>query len=382
MNLEKSAALLDIKSDELNSFDVLDTFNNNQLRGYISRRSDYRYGAMVITHVNDKLCPPQIIYGTPKIKYPFDRNGMYRFPKMIRLQAFEKLDGTNILAYHYKDFKCHDYISYKLRLSPVVKANKYGDFLSMWCEILDTNQWIEETMINYYSEWNLSFEMYGSRNPITIKYDTPLDVALLFGIRSGECEIRPVPTDDLFIKIPMVWDIYQNDLIEPEKCYSRLRSIMSGYNTGGDKFRHEGVVLYAYTEDNIWKQFKCKPEEIERIHWASGIISPIALWTTALNTFESYDNPDRDDFITLLKEEYSSEQIGNSSPRIVKTWGKAWNHVKLVALVNSAWDKARKAGFDICEDKNGTMRFLSQFFNKRQMSKIGTIILRQAGLIK
>ena len=88
MNQDNAAKLLDIKPDELDPFDICDTFNNNQLRGYISRHSDYRYGAMVITHVNNKLCPSQIIYGTPKIKYPFDRNGMYRFPKMIRLQAF------------------------------------------------------------------------------------------------------------------------------------------------------------------------------------------------------------------------------------------------------------------------------------------------------
>ena len=262
----------------------------------------------------------------------------------------------------------------------MVKANKYGDFLSMWCEILDTNRWVEETVIGY-PEWNLSFEMYGSRNPITIIYDEPLNAKLLFGIDNNNASITP-PDGFVDDNHPDVWDIYQNDLAEPEKCYNRLRSIMSSYNTGGDKFLHEGVVLYAYTEDNIWKQFKCKPEEIERIHWASGTISPIALWTTALNTFESYDNPDRDDFITLLKEEYSSEQIGASSPRIAKTWSKAWDHVKLAALVNSAWDKAREAGFDICEDKNGTMKFLSQFFDKRQMQKVGSIVLKQTGLIK
>ena len=59
-----------------------DPFNpENLLECEISMDKDHRYGALIIHKINgDKLASPQIIYGTPKLKYPFDRNGNWHFP--------------------------------------------------------------------------------------------------------------------------------------------------------------------------------------------------------------------------------------------------------------------------------------------------------------
>ena len=77
-----AADLLDVKPKELSRFDdVPDLFNPpNRLGGWLCRRGDHRYGALVIDAVlrghigmNQPACglpvvEPQVIYGTPKLE--------------------------------------------------------------------------------------------------------------------------------------------------------------------------------------------------------------------------------------------------------------------------------------------------------------------------
>jgi hypothetical protein len=49
--------------------------------------------------------------------------------------------------------------------------------------------------------------------------------------------------------------------------------------------------------------------------------------------------------------------------------------------INSIWKLAKDNGLDVSKNKNETMRFLSNYFDKKEMSKVGTHILKQAGLI-
>ena len=82
-NEDIASQLLQLDLKWLQDFEVDDTFNSQQLRGYMSRKPDHRYGALVITHVNEEECP-QIIWGTPKLHYPFDKQGE------IQLSTFEE----------------------------------------------------------------------------------------------------------------------------------------------------------------------------------------------------------------------------------------------------------------------------------------------------
>ena len=62
---------------------------------------------------------------------------------------------------------------------------------------------------------------------------------------------------------------------------------MSEINNKNEKFLVEGMVLYAHVGEPSWRMFKCKPEEIEKIHWAaSGVIPKREIWNTAINSFE------------------------------------------------------------------------------------------------
>ena len=68
--------------------------------------------------------------------------------------------------------------------------------------------------------------------------------------------------------------------------------------------------------------------------------------------------------------------------RLEKVFVEVRSHMRTVAAANKAWTLAKEKGFDIKADKAATLRFISQFFEKKIMKKIGTIILSQAGLLK
>jgi hypothetical protein len=377
---ERAIEIFDTK--EVSPFECEDSFNNNnKLSGFMCIKPDHRYGALLIFQVNDESCE-QVIFGTPKLHYPFDKQGTYNWPDVQEVKVWDKLDGTNILAYRYS-YKGQEFITYKTRLTQIVKDSALVSFKSMWIEYISENKWVKE-LIESNPDFNLSFELFGSRNPITIKYEVPLEANFLFGVRRKDAAIKP---PDL-LKLPPSVKLPSKcgEKISPEKRaltegYNQLRRIMSAMNT--DNLYVEGMVLYAHIGEPSWRMFKCKPEEIEKIHWAaSGSIPMLILKNTALNVFEDKENPTVSDLETLLLEEFAQDIINKSRLKIKKIWDWANEHMLLVKNVNEVWSKAKVVGFDVTKDKNQTMRFMSNFFPKGMMSKVGTIVLKQAGLIK
>ena len=283
--------------------------------------------------------------------------------------------NTNILAYTY-NYKDSTFLTYKTRLTPVLAESTYGSFLSMWIEMLSEHEWIHHVIDNN-PDYNLSFELYGSRNPITIQYDTLLDTRILFGIHKKDHAVKP-PTELWFAENAPECVSHTPDM-DLTDLYNAMRENMSDKNAGG--LYCEGLVMYANTGGGSWRMFKCKPEEIERIHWAaSGTIPKRDLWNTALNAFEG-EEPSIEVFIELLSEEYTQELINRSRIKIGKIFMDATIHMQTVKSVNEVWRKAKEEGFDVMHDKAGTLRWMSQFFPKSQMRKVGSIILKQAGVL-
>lgn len=380
--IERASEIFDVKKNEISHFDVDDIFNGNNIEGYLCRHGDHRYGALLITRVNDEECE-QIICATPKMRYPFSKDtGNFTWPDVQEIQAFDKLDGTNILAYHYS-YAGNDYVSYKTRLTPVIKNSDFGSFHEMWIELLEDKKWIRE-LIDANPDYNLSFELVGSRNPISVSYDFPLDTSLLFGVRRNDFVIRP-PTELNIVNNASVAKQFSCSSSEDlTALYKNLRSDLTAQNEGcEDMFNVEGMILYAkVVGEPSWRQFKLKSEQIEKIHWtAAGIIPRLSIWTTAVNSYEDNPNPDVEYVIRLLKEEFTDALIKKSMRRIERIVPEVRSHMKLVKQINEIWQKAKEQGFDVYEDKAKTFRWMSQFFDKGQMRKVGSIVLRQAGLL-
>ena len=137
MTIDQAVEMLGVQPGLLQPFAVADPFHDGlPLEGFLCHKTDHRYGAVVITRVGEAACP-QVIHATPKLRYPFDRDGRFRFPPIARAHVYEKLDGTNVLAYRYRDAAGAVRTTFKLRLHPVLRNGTFGGFLDMWRELLE-----------------------------------------------------------------------------------------------------------------------------------------------------------------------------------------------------------------------------------------------------
>ena len=225
---QKSLALaqqiIDLDAKWLQPFAVEDPFNNDiRLQGFLSQKPDHRYGALVITHVAGKDAP-QLILATPKLHYPFGKDGKFHFPPIKKIHIYEKFDGTNILAYCYHDGEGNWYLTYKLRLYPVLRNSRWGPFLDMWNELIQKYPTIPQLVSE--NNCHIKFEIYGMRNAHLMLYDVDLAVVALFGIQT---EASIVPVFDLKLidvtPAPVINEISAKD--EPvKKKYAEIRESM------------------------------------------------------------------------------------------------------------------------------------------------------------
>lgn len=378
----EAANLLNCKESALKEFCDNDVFNvGNKIHGYICMTADYRYGALVIFEVNEVATLPQVIYATPKLHYPFSHKEdgrIYHWPKFKAINVYEKLDGTNICAYSYGDANGNRFITFKTRLTPILRSGNFGDFAGMWMEILALNKFIQQVPDVLEGKFSLSFELYGGRNPHLIKYKIPLDYRLLFGI----CQV------DHTIVLPSFWEEFNINHNIPDYIMKSNRDITSFYNDlrvqaqdnniideDGSIIGTEGYVFYVVTEDDKVEMFKCKPEMVEEIHWQNDNIAISSIITTVINAVEDYcmHNDENlyqsktffDYVVELLKEEFTDAQIEKSHDRIKHGIQKGIDKLFLQRAVEEALKKV-----DLTGNKNEIMRAMSQYFNRLQMTRV------------
>lgn len=342
-----------------------DPFNkNNLVEGFLCHTNNDHYGSLFITSVNYESSI-QCIATTPKIKYPFDHENKWHFPKAKKIERYLKLDGTNIFAFSYTDAKQNKFVSYKTRLLPFVQQSKFGPFLEMWREILKRHPSIPGYVLG--SGLNLSFELWGARNPHLVRYTEPLEASLLFA-RKGQDILPPssIPGFDFpsvqfrgLVDKDYVWS-YQQAQAEAEATLSELED-------GGGYLGMEGEVWYLQTEDGKWTPWKCKPETIEAIHWAAGGIGKNVLRATIANSFESYDVPTIENIKELLLEEFPKEEIEKVHYSIAKQLVEAIREHEFELLVLTEY---RALGMSIITQKAEVMRGLSQKFARGDMKRV------------
>ncbi|MEE9302307.1 MAG: hypothetical protein V3U84_00845 [Thiotrichaceae bacterium] len=359
-------------------FCEVDPFNpQNQVEGFISRKATEFYGALLITKINNHKVPEQLIMGTPKMHYPFvsraDGTRNYIFPSAKTIEAYVKLDGTNILSYFYFDDKstfATRYLTYKTRLRPFVRPGRFGDFLAMWKEVgIPYQEEIKQLMHDL--NCNLSFELYGSRNPHLIIYPNALDISLLFGVTNtgNIIPLSRIPTEIPSVNLlktiasDYVWnyELLQEELQaglkqEEDNCYSGT----------------EGTVWYLNTPDNRCIQFKCKPDTIEAIHFSMGAgIGRNVIITTCWNAFENIDVLTVDFIKQLLLEEFTPEKIEDKSELIEEC---IYFVAREAEFRRNVIDDYRKLGMNVLLQKPEVMRAMSEKYAKKDMRKVYSII--------
>ena len=372
--VRRAAELLNLDEKWLQEFDVEDPFNGNRLEGFLCRKPDHRYGALAIQFVNESHAE-QRIFATPKLHYPFDKQGTFSFPAVSSIAIYDKLDGTNVLAYDYSDASGKRFTTFKLRLFPVLRNGKWGAFLDMWRTLM--KQHPEIANATHVNGCAVSFELYGNQNEHLIEYDIPLACAALFGVES-DGTVRS-PRDLKLDGLPVAalhGEILAKD--DPVKRYQAVRESLERNNISGadGKFRgSEGTVWYVTTKSNETVLFKCKPESIEAIHWAGGI-NRNAVMTTCWNVFESHDELTYSTLEPLLLEEYSQDEIDKFRPHIDRC----------VMIVNAQLAFERQVltvygqlGISIVDNKARVMRAMSKHFPRNRMAGVFRAIMKQEG---
>jgi len=358
-------------------FCEVDPFNpKNEVQGYISRKPNEYYGALIITKVDNESVPEQLIMSSPKMHYPFgkteDGTRDYNFPTAKNIEIYEKLDGTCVIAYPYTN-GIDRFFTYKTRLRPFLGSSKFGDFLSMWREISPPHlEAIKGLMMA--RECNLVFELYGSRNTHLILYPNSLDIALLFGVTNTGRILSPTGLGDIG-SIPVVnpFKVIDKDYVwnyeEIQKeIQEELTEEEDGHYSGT-----EGTVWYLHTPDGKCIQIKNKPETIEAIHFASGAggICKNSIITTCWNSYENTDSPTLEFIKQLLLEEFTPEDIKTNHDLIERCLAFVTNEAEFKGKV---LDEYRTIGKSLLLHKREIMSSLSTKFDKGKMRKVYGII--------
>jgi hypothetical protein len=370
-DLDHAKGLLALEEKWLQPFDVIDPFSSLRLEGFLSQKPDHRYGAIVISRV-DNADAPQLIYATPKLRYPLDKTGAFHFPQISKIDIYEKLDGTNVLAYNYADADGEQHLTYKLRLFPVLRNGNFGNFLDMWQEMLQRYPEIPD-LVNA-NGCSISFELYGSRNLHLMVYQEDLDCAIIFGVdRFGKCR-SPAELKVFGVPVAAHHGTLQAGQ-DPVTEYNRIRADLQLEieELEDEKLRGaEGTVWYITTASGEQVMFKCKPESVEAIHWKGGI-SKEGVKATCWNLLEVEDVLTFAALERLLLEEYAQEDIDHFkvciNECIIDVNGQ-------LAFRNQVLEEYAKVGVSLKADKPTVMRTLSTKFAKNEMKKVYTLIAR------
>jgi len=378
----------DLFGSDYNTFCEIDPFNpQNEVEGFISRKPNEYYGALIITKINDKDVPEQLIMAAPKMHYPFDslQDGTrrYKFPTVKDIEIFEKVDGTSVVSYLYTD-GVNEFMTHKLRLRPFMANSRFGSFLDMWQEVAKKHyESIKQVMKKH--NCNLAFELFGARNMHLIVYKNALDIALLFGVTNTGRILSPT---DLVMAtkvgyiilgdLPLVsrMAVIDKDYIwNYEETQRRLEMGLSKVEGEEHYTGIEGTVFYLHFPDSRCLQIKCKPASVEAIHFATGGLSKNTIIATCWNAYENVDVLTIEFVKQLLLEEYAADKIEANTELIQKCIALVTNEMEFRQKV---LEEYRKLGMNILLNKREVMRLLSTQFAKSQMKKVYSLVIAYA----
>ena len=310
-------------------FVEVDPFNpGNKLTGHVQFIGGDEYGALAISHVNDRPAS-QFIRVTPKAAYPFYKDGSWVLYDAHEVSAFEKIDGTNICQYGYRDADGRSFTSFKLRTRPFMSPH----FLNLLERALERYPGVRNHRLQPGEA--VAYELFGYENRMLIKYGEDIDLALIFGRNSEGDIVAPHEGHAIFDgvdclaagrrPIDLAGEFAETYRRRQQEISSRLVKLEDEYFEG-----EEGEMLYVRFADGSRDQpgsftrlIKLKPPEIEEIHWALDHVPKEEAAAVARNVFEVSDSPTVTDMVQLLAEEWSDEQITRSLDTIAQALQEA-----------------------------------------------------------
>ena len=363
-------------------FMEIDPINpDNKMAGHIQIVGGDEYGALSITHVNDRPAP-QFIKVTPKAAYPFHKDGSWVLYDAQEVQAFLKIDGTNVCQYGYQDADGRPFTTFKLRTRPFMSPY----FLNLLERAMEGYPGVRRHQLQPGEA--VAYELYGYENRMLIKYAQAIDLALLFGRDAGGNLLEPDRANPIFagLDCPMAErrpitlsdDLSAAYRQRQQEISARLVRLEDEYFDG-----EEGEMLYVRFADGAREQpgsftrlIKLKPPEIEEIHWASDHVPREEVVVVARNVFEVSDTPDVMDMVQLLAEEWSDDQIARSMDVIERVLEEAKQRRVFQDEVLAIYAEMHSPEA-FRQDRAGVMRVMSRRFPKSMMSRVYSVLVER-----
>jgi len=278
----KAANAFHVDAKFATSFEKADPFNpQNTLAGFINRKKGNMQGSLYITHVNSEPVNPQLIFGTPKLEYPYiDESDSREYKELTGFKEFlvtEKWNGVNIMFYKYLDSTGKEFTTAKTKGTPFVSDSEVGEFLLLTKQAFkgQAKKNIEETLASAKGIQSITLELCGYSEPHLVKYSFDIDLIPLF-VTYKHGAIKPImlPGDSKFSSvsddlIAMCKHYQHGDFIKNE-MYRKERGLQLKYEY--EHFAVEGKVLYLLDSNGFLvdrTMYKIKPKDIEEVHWLS-----------------------------------------------------------------------------------------------------------------
>ena len=338
-------------------FSVKDPYNPCNVVDGVIYHDIERYGNLHITSVNGRQVD-EYIDTTPKFYYPgHHESPRHEFKEAdfpdTKFSVFEKLDGTNIFMFRYKDADGKEFVSFKTRLVPFLRVDGFKDWISMFKQACD-----ERPNVVYDANKNpggQAFEMYGYLNEILIKYDVAISLRYLY----------TVTDEGKLLYLGREKPVYRGEgKKEASNTYDKFCAEAERLFKDGK--RAEGFMFY-FDDGTV---YKCKPVCVVEEQSDSPFIGSDDIYVTAMNAAESIDTIDEllDMTKTLLAEVYDAKKMERSEPRILVVVETAKQYL---IVQKSAMDVMKELGFTWSdENKAAIMRAVMSRFPKSMSSKI------------
>lgn len=268
----------------VSKFEREDPLNKgNIVCGFVCRKKGPMQGSLFITHVHGVRCESQLVYGTPKLEYPYENTNSKKFMQLDADQVYiaEKWNGMNVAFYKYFDAHGNIYITAKSKGTPFLADGDFGNFLTLTREALNFNgeymtEDLHPDLMLLLDEdiQSISFELCGRKEPHLVKYNFDLALKPLF-VTFNDGNIKPYqdPASGAMISnqnIEQSCKKLQAADLQTNQQYRAQNGLPHRYEY--EHFAVEGKVLYLLDSEGYLKDrtmYKIKPSDIEEVHWQS-----------------------------------------------------------------------------------------------------------------
>ena len=357
-----------------------DPYNTgNFMTGWVQMIGGDEYGNLLIEEINERPSLQRITATTPKTSYPYRRDRAWLMNQSQWVRTALKYDGTNICQYSYQDADGNRFTTFKLRTRPFVPAHfrvMLDRSLRKYPGVAGISMEPGEAMV---------YELYGRQNPMLITYREEIELTALFRRNPDTGDIDPAdPEDPAFARLdcplssarpPQQWQDSRQEYQKRQADYSA--GLRETEVDGGKAFQgHEGEMLYVRFPDGartkpgaFTRLIKLKPPEIEEIHQALDHVPKAEAEATARNIWEVADEPELEHLLTMLREDWSEDQLRRSMDTIRRVLEETLERRRREDEILEIFGR-EFAPEQFRDDKATVMRALSEHFSKQAMNRV------------